>query len=359
MRPRERVLTALRRDGIPDRVPRNIRFTPEYREILREKIGTTNYAEYFDLEVRRVGLKPSRRNLEKAFSDYYGDKLPSEVQFDDWGLAFVPNTEYHKRFELYPMQNLKTVKELREYPWPDFLEEYRHRHLEKEVERLHEEGYAVLGREREVSGGFIFETAWQLRGMVQFFKDCYTNKEFARFLLDKIAEINGRLVARFAEAGVDIIWLGDDIGMQDRPLMSLSFWREWIKPRLKHLINSAKKANPEVLIFYHSDGFIEPFIPDLIELGVDILNPIQPECMDPVKIKRMYGDKLSFWGTIGVQSIMPYGTPQEVKMTVKHMIETVGRGGGFLIAPCHFIQTDVPWENVLAFFEAVEKFGKY
>ncbi|MFB0522857.1 MAG: uroporphyrinogen decarboxylase family protein [Candidatus Bathyarchaeia archaeon] len=355
MEPRERVLAALHR-RMPDRVPKQIRFTPEYRRLLLAKIGTTDYEEYFDLEVRRVGLKPYHGKLD--FARYYDD-LPQNLCFDDWGLPFLRNTEYHKRLELYPMQSLETVNELKEYPWPDFLADYRHSHLEEETAQLHEEGYAVLGREREVSGGFIFETAWQLRGMTRLFKDCYVNKDFANFLFDKIAEINGALVGRFAEAGVDVIWLGDDVGMQDRPLMSLSFWRKWLKPRLKHLIDSAKESNPDVLIFYHSDGFIEPFIPELIEIGVNILNPIQPECLDPVKIKRIYGERLSFWGTIGVQTTMPHGTPKQVKAAVKRMIETVGQGGGFLIAPCHFIQTDVPWENVIAFFEAVEEYGEY
>jgi uroporphyrinogen decarboxylase len=319
-------------------------------------VGDLNYEDYFSLDVRRIGLRSSQRIFD--YHSYYKE-LPEGIEFDDWGLPFKPGTDYHERLEKYPMKDFKTIEELSHYPWPDFLEGYRHKHFEDEVDKLHDLGLAVIGRERQVSGGFIFETAWQLRGMVQLFKDFYIKKDFADFLLDRIAEINGKLVARFAESGVDIIWLGDDIGVQDRPMFSLNLWRRWLKPRLKHLIDSAKNMNPDVLIFYHSDGFIEPFIPELIEIGVDILNPIQPECMDPIQIKNKYGDKLAFWGTIGVQSTLPFGTPKEVEATVKNMIETVGKGGGLLISPCHFIQTDVPWENIIAFFNAVEKFGKY
>ena len=111
--------------------------------------------------------------------------------------------------------------------------------------------------------------------------------------------------------------------------------------------------------FYHSDGFIEPVISELIEIGIDVLNPIQPECMNPAKIKRLYGDELSFFGTIGVQTIMPFGTPKDVRRAVREMIEKVGQGGGFIIAPTHFVPVEVPWENVQAFFDAVEEFGQY
>ena len=104
-------------------------------------------------------------------------------------------------------------------------------------------------------------------------------------------------------------------------LMSPAMWRKWLKPRLKHLIDNAKRVNPHIHIFYHSDGFIEPVIPELIEIGVDILNPIQPECMNPVKLKRLYEDELSFFGTIGVQTVMPFGTPGDVRRNVREMVE--------------------------------------
>lgn len=133
-------------------------------------------------------------------------------------------------------------------------------------------------------------------------------------------------------------------------------WREWLKPRLASVIEAAKEANPEVLIFYHSCGYIEPIIPDLIEIGVDILNPVQPESMDPERIKKLYGNELAFWGTIGTQTTLPFGTPDEVRQEVKRMIETVGDGGGLLISPTHVIEPDVPWENIMAFVDAVKEY---
>lgn len=353
MPPRERVLTTLSHRE-PDKVPKYIRFTPEMKLKVSEKIGTDNYEDYFGIEIRRVGFKPA-----KKFSNFlpYYPQVPPNTYFDDWGIPFVTGSEEHEKRELYPMAAFKTAQKVLEYPWPDFMASYRHEHLEKEVNKLHDEGYPVIGRLTEISGGFIFETAWQLRGMDNLFVDFYDNPDLAHLLLDKITEINTQVSARFAEAGVDILWLADDIGIQSTMLMSPAMWRKWLKPRLKHLIDSAKQLNPHIHIFYHSDGFIEPVIPELIEIGVDILNPIQPECMNPVKLKKLYRDQLSFFGTIGVQTVMPFGSPEDVKRNVREMIEGVGEAGGFIIAPTHFVEAQVPWKNVEAFFEAVKEFG--
>jgi uroporphyrinogen decarboxylase len=147
--------------------------------------------------------------------------------------------------------------------------------------------------------------------------------------------------------------------MQTGMLMSPQMWRQWFKPRLRKVIQAAKQINPEILICYHTDGDCRQVIPELIEVGVDILNPVQPECMDPVEIKKTYGNRLSFSGTIGTQSTMPYGTPEDVREAVKRMIATVGEGGGLLLAPTHVIEPDVPWENVIAFVDATREYGRY
>ncbi|MCD6506900.1 hypothetical protein J7M22_09790 [Candidatus Poribacteria bacterium] len=174
------------------------------------------------------------------------------------------------------------------------------------------------------------------------------------------ASVNEYVMARrYAEAGVDMLLTGDDVGMQDRLMMSPQMRRRWLKPRLAKVIQAGKEINPKVHIYYHSDGNIEDIIPDLIEVGVDILNPVQPECMDPVKLKRLYGDKLTFWGTIGTQTTMPFGTPEEVKRVVHERVRTVGKGGGLVLAPTHVLEPDVPGENVIAFFEAVEETRRY
>jgi len=185
------------------------------------------------------------------------------------------------------------------------------------------------------------------------------NEEYAECLLDRIAELQKFRAKRFALAGVDVILIGDDVGMQDRMLMSPATWRKWLKPRTAAIIAAAREVKPDVVFFYHSDGFIEPIIPELSEIGIDVLNPLQPECMDPAVIKERYGDRLAFWGTVGIQNTLPFGTPEDVEAEVKLRIETVGKGGGLYLSPTHVIAPEVPYENLFALVKAAKKYGQY
>jgi len=153
------------------------------------------------------------------------------------------------------------------------------------------------------------------------------------------------------ELGVDMVWLGDDVGTQSSMLMSPDVWRRFFKPRMANLVASLKRINPRVKVAYHSDGNIYAIIPDLIEIGIDVLNPIQPACMDPVLLKEQYGDKLCFWGSIDVQRTLPFGTPLDVRQEVITRIETLGKGGGFILAPTHHVQLDTPLAN---FWEMID-----
>jgi uroporphyrinogen decarboxylase len=164
---------------------------------------------------------------------------------------------------------------------------------------------------------------------------------------------------QFAAADVDLLVLGDDIATQRGLMMSLPMWRRIFKPRLRQIIRAAKAIKPDLLIFYHSDGNVWDAIPDLIETGVQVLNPVQPECMNPAEVKRVFGDRLACFGTVSVQRTMPLGTPDDVRAEVRERIQTVGRQGGLLLAPAHVLQPDTPWENVVAFFEAVRAYGEY
>jgi uroporphyrinogen decarboxylase len=131
------------------------------------------------------------------------------------------------------------------------------------------------------------------------------------------------------------------------------------KPRLKRIITAAKNINPETAFFLHTDGQVSELIPDFIEIGVDILNPIQPEVIDPADVKHRYGSELIFFGAISVQKNLPFGTPQEVAAEVQLRMETIGAGGGYLMTPSHLLNADIPWENIVAFFEAADTYGNY
>jgi uroporphyrinogen-III decarboxylase len=147
--------------------------------------------------------------------------------------------------------------------------------------------------------------------------------------------------------------------MQDRMIISPQLFREFFKPRYARLFAKWKALNPAVKIAFHSDGNIYPIIPDLIEIGLDILNPVQPKSMDPAKLKKEYGDKLTFWGTVDIQEVLPFGTAEDVANEVKLRVQTVGKGGGLILSPAHNIQCEVPLENILSFYEAAKRFGRY
>ena len=189
--------------------------------------------------------------------------------------------------------------------------------------------------------------------------DFYVNEEFALKLLDKVTDLKVELAKKWTEAGIDILVTADDVGTQKGMMFSPEIYRKFIKYRLKRVIDAAKKMNKDVLVFYHSYGNIEDIIPDLIEVGVEILNPIQPECMNPKKIITQYIDKISFWGTIGTQTTLPFGSYSKVKANCEEMLHHVRKTGGLTLAPTHLIEPEVPLENIEALVETVEEYNNH
>jgi uroporphyrinogen decarboxylase len=353
MEPRERILCAMRRQ-VPDRVPREAVFTLPVEEEFRLRTYMSDYETYFGMDRRWLTFR--RPQPATDFSPYLkGVRIPERAFTDEWGNLMVKGPGYRTTDYVYPMRNLKTPADVAEYPFPDFRRDECHTHLDAEVKSLHDRGLAATG---DLWGTF-FEKSWHIRGMDNLFYDFADNPDFANALLDKMLDLRIFMATRYAEAGVDILATGDDLGIQHTLLMSVPMWRKWFKPRLAKVWAAARRVKPDIIISYHSDGFIEPFIPELIEIGLDVLNPVQPECMDPAEIKRKFGDRLAFFGTVGTQTTLPFGSPDEVRRVVRERIETVGKGGGLVLAPSHFIEPDVPWENVLAFFEAAEEYGHY
>ena len=350
MNPRERFLAAINHQ-LPDCVPKYAEFTPKQLENLRENTGHDDPADYFGCEMRKLFFSPTRETPN--YSPYLGD-LPEGSIVTEWGYAEVPAHLYHLTEMVHPMRNFTSVEEVERYHFPDFEANYRHADLEERINAIHDQGLAVVS-----SCAMIFEWSWYLRGLEAFLMDLSTNHELVEALLDRVTALECFVVRRFAEAGVDLVRTGDDIGTQHGMMMSPKMWRHWLKPRLAKLVDAAKSANPDVKVLYSSDGNFDAVIPDLIDVGVDVLSPVQPECNDPAWLKREFGNHLSFWGSIGVQSTLPFGTPEEVRREVRERMETIGKGGGLVIAPSHVIPPEAPWENVVAFFDAVEEFGKY
>jgi uroporphyrinogen-III decarboxylase len=199
----------------------------------------------------------------------------------------------------------------------------------------------------------IFETAWALRGYEQMLIDFALNPDLADAILEIPYRYHLTAAKKLAALGVDMIWTGDDVGSQRGMLISVDHWRRFFKPRMANFIAELKAVNPDIKVAYHSDGNIFEIIPELIEIGLDVLNPIQPACMAPAEVKKKFGDKLSFWGSIDEQYTLPMGTPAGVKAEVLDRLQTIGKGGGLIIGPTHHVQLDTPMENFWAMVDTV------
>ena len=369
MTPKEVILSALRREQ-GDLIPFEFSgFNRQAAAKFREQTGSDDPCGYFGYPSRLagIGFKGTQLDLYQRFMAYH--RLPAQAQYspgaerqqgqfylNEAGTAHLPgsNTAYDHFTPPALMRQADTLDAFESYPMPDYEATYRHGHLEQRAAEIHGRNLAVVaGMEMT-----IFEVAWQIRGFEELMMDFYDHPDFAECLLDRITEGSVFRARRYAQAGADIIRTGDDVGMEDRLMMSPDIWRKYLKPRLAKVFAAARQAKPDVLIFYHSDGFVEPILDDLIEIGMDVLNPVQPECMDVKMLKQRYGSRLSFWGTIGLQRNLPFGTPQEVEAEVRRHIEEAGEGGGLLLAPTHVLAPEVPLANIRAMFDAAAKYGR-
>lgn len=294
---------------------------------------------------------PGRGHID--WHSYYPDGFERGVEFDLWGVAHEQGSEAaaHMTKMHHPMKNFTDLEQMESYPWPDFAAA-DFSYLHPEVEMIHSRDLAVF----VWAECTIWEAAWYLRSMEELMVDMMSGSEMATYLLDTITDKACYRAGKFAAAGVDTLGLGDDIGMQQTALMSNEMYREWLKPRLKRVIDAARNENPDILISYHSCGNATPLIEELIETGIDILNPVQPECMDFEFIHDRYGDKLSFSGTIGTQRLMPYGKPDDIREQVRRNLDIAGEKGGLFCCPTHKLEPEVPFENIEAYVEACREY---
>jgi len=352
--PRERIQAVLRHQQ-PDRVPRMINFYPT---VFGPHPGRSREAE-FETDIRFVGMPEPQeqvdflRYLKSLPVDTYVGTRPILRTYHDWG--------YHPEIERdAPLAHADTIEKIAAAPLPDFMARLSEEQLRADIERLHGEGYPVMAAPPHLGGEWL-ETATRLRGFEQFMMDLRENPPLVDYLLEQLTAMHLSVSLALTRAGIDILALDDDVAERGRMLMSRATWQRYFKPHVKTVIDACRRVNPELAVFWHSDGNSEPIVPDLIEVGVDILNPVQPDAMDPARLKRLYGGRLTFFGTVGTPQLWSWGTPAEIRAEVRERIASVGRGGGLIIAPAYDLEPaeGIPWGNVLAFFEAVEEFGLY
>lgn len=284
---------------------------------------------------------------------------------DEWGITHLRPKEGGLYYSVVkgplPRTDL-SVADICNYSWPEVGNPERLTGLRNQAERYRAAGYAVVLKDAFAG---IFEFAQRIVGMENLLMMMITNERASCALFDKLLELKlDYWRTALVEVGelVDIVTYADDYGTQNSQIISPDMFRRLIKPRVKTLFEALAKYAPHAKRFFHSDGNVRPLIPDFLEMGVDILNPIhiRAKDMDPVGLKRDFGSDLAFWGGgVDTQGILPTGTPQEVKDDVRRNIEALAPGGGYIFNTIHNIQADVPPENIIAMWEALQEYGIY
>ena len=373
---RERVLAALKHQP-PDRVPLDLgaticsSITAKAHACLRAYLGIP--AEPLPIIVDKVQslVDPDEAILCRFDVDLRSlllgsaDKQPEgqrsdEAFVDEWGVTWTRHGESHYINTNGPFCSLAepTVQDLAEFSWPDPGDPGRYRGLRQRAQNLHEKtDYAVV---LTFGGGPVHQSQY-MRGFGAWLEDLLVSPAFAEGLMDRYVEVWVEMIRlALQEAGefIDVVMWGDDIGAQSTPLINPQLYRRAIKPRHRRINDALRRFGKPVL--FHTCGAVFSLIPDLIESGIDALNPIQVSAvgMDTKRLKREFGRDLAFWGAIDTHQVLPRGTPAEVREEVKRRIGDLAEAGGYIVASVHNIQPEVPPENIEAMCEATLEFGR-
>jgi uroporphyrinogen decarboxylase len=365
---RERFLTTMNHQ-LPDRIPTVMDARIEAQEALKNHYGVGSYQKVLDImgavdiyrfphddwiKVNFPGYDEKAELVEGRWMSFNRGiqkyiKIDKKTFKDAWGAVWkISDNEGFAGWVSGPLVEAKDPDEIFIPRINDIVDDPD---LPRRVRELKEKGVFVRGTVTQV-----YKTAWMLRGMENVLMDYLINRPFIEKLYDKLYELQGEILRRMTKAGMDMIGFEGDIAMQHSLIMGPDTWRAVDKPRLAKVIASCKEINPNVHVFIHSDGDISEIMPDLIEIGFDVIDPIQPECMDPIEIKKLYGDKITLHRCGSLQRTLPFGTPKDCKKEAVTYIEQCGQNGGLVLGASNTIGYDVPVENVVAWYEAVRDY---
>ena len=377
---RERVLTALDHRE-PDRVP--IEFgssqlsslligRPFGYRALCEYLGVTDYPEpeinvYLN-SVKNVDSRIMRRfGADLRWVTPGGpevERRPDGSLVDSWGLVLTPTGNFNVVEDANtPLRSATSASDIESYAlWPDLSDPRIAAGKHDEAEAHHRDGFAVVASLG--SGGRLFHTYSWLRGFDSWLMDMYENPRLYHILAERILQIGIAYVDAFLPSVAeyaDLVYMSDDLGTQKSTLMSPDAYRTFCKPYHRRLIEAIRRVAPRARILMHSCGAISSLIPDLIEIGVDVLNPVQPKAtgMEPLVVKQAFGRDLSFLGGLDIQDLLPFGTPGEIRDGVHELLDAYAPGGGYVFAPAHEILPEVKPASIVAMFEAALEFGGY
>lgn len=355
MTSKERVLRAARHQKT-DRIPVDYCTRTDVRRRLTEYLGLKDEEELYQklgIDVRRFGVKLSSPEFDARTNGVLGgnsEKSGARYVFhpdgsyeDMWGVSFRPSDD--GLYDGWVDGPFAQDEDLDGFHWPDIANMESVPSIADRIAPYRD--YAVMG-----TFNYPFKTCWMMRGLENYLCDTLVNQDFARALWERAAVYETEKALRFIRAGGDIVGFSGDIAMQNSMMVSPEAWRAIDKPLFAQMIRSFKRENPDILVYYHSDGNMEEVIPDMIEIGVDILNPIQPESMDVERIYTKYAHRIALHGTISIQQTLPHGTLADVRNEVRRRIALSDERGGMIIAPANHTQNDTPLENILEVYRA-------
>lgn len=357
MNSRERVLRAINRQKT-DRPPVFATFTPQAGERLCAHLGLPEEKAVDSFLSTRVSFTNTLLTLGNdcvciaaGRPDGFTLKRENNIVIDEWGIGWI-DTGVYSEMAIHPLEHAETVNDIISYNFPDPSGTDKFALAREQVQKYASD-FAIIA-EQECT---ILELSWYMTGLEKFLMDLLMERKYIFELMDRVMEINLAHIITMVEMGADIVWTGDDIGNQSGMMLDPDLWRKHFKPRMEYIFSRIKKLNPDIKIAYHSCGSLIPVIPDLIEIGLDILNPIQPlaKDMEAQSLKNRFGHELMFFGGVDIQNILPFGSREEVIQHLRRIKNIFGAEGGYILAPAHNIQPDTPTENVLAFFEEALK----
>ena len=353
MKPRERVLHAFHRNpGPPDRPPLQFDLCRSLTDAFGKKLGIEPVysLSYYEDLTYRISANAVRTAMGSdcivvggtVRSGFVPAPVRGTVTCNEFGMHMSPTPLYVEVVKC-PLEEAHSTADIEAYPFPDPRAPGRFDAARADIDRFGGE-YFVIG-DVELS---LFELAWHLAGMEKYLIGMAMEEDWATALDQRVEEWTTGLALCLVDAGVDALWFGEDLGSQTSMLISREQWRTRYKPRHKRIIDAVKAANPGVIVIMHSDGAVAPLIDDFIELGVEVYNPVQPNVpgSDPQELARKYGGRISFFGGIDQQVLLPRGEKQAISDEIRRRAKILGANGGYLIAPAHIVQADVSVDTV-------------
>lgn len=362
MTSRERVMRAFRlKEGLPDRTPVQFDLCRTLTERFGQELGIQpSYAlSYYEDLTYRISANDIRTRLGSdvvvvggtVSRDFTPARVSGDITSNEFGMHMKPTPLYVEVVRC-PLSEASSVSDIDAYPFPDPDAPGRFDAARRDIDRFGKDWF-IIG-DAELS---LFELAWHLTGMETYLVALATEEPWVERLNDRVERWTTGIALHLIATGVDAIWLGEDLGTQTSMLISPDLWRERFKPRYARMIAALKQRKPDLTVIFHSDGAVAPLLDDLIELGVDVYNPVQPNVpgSDPVALKKRYGDSLSFFGGIDQQALLPGGNLRAIAETTRFMARTLGGNGGYLLAPAHIVQADVEPASLRAMIDAAKE----